>query len=404
MVPPLFSTSVLATAVTMAAITFSIEVMAVEEQDNFHYGQRLRRKQLITIVKSGDEERQSASQIQRNSELFADEENAWEEQMFYNTRFLYSSTSMSMSMPPNSEDLYAPVTLEVLDAYCRQVHSNDVSAKPGDGEGFDWYCVGEDGETEAILISCVCKTQWDSSYDEALLGGTRDDWACVDWNDARFMVVPVIVIASEYTLDAERISESIEVVTRVMERVQELYEQNMNSGRTFRLALPILRLTDNTSEYFNELSCLSADPIDRPNECKDKTSDASRNDYFYAVRDEAQTTSLGASPRDIAVPVYVYTGPDSQPFWLGAAALFQFSVNPPNIAVCPEDDNSCGLYSAGHELGHTFGLGHSCDLYPPCEITNCCNSIMQIPPDILTAILLEPEQKILNASPYFTRP
>jgi hypothetical protein len=174
----------------------------------------------------------------------------------------------------------------------------------------------------------------------------------------------------------------------------------MKSGRTFRLALPILHLSNNTSEYFNELSCLSADPKDCPNECKDQTSNASWFDYFYAVRDEAQATSLGASPLHISVPVYVYTGPDSKPFWLGAAALTPFSVNPPDIAVCPEDDISCGLYSAGHELGHTFGLGHSCQLQP--VIVSCRNSIMENPRDILKAILLEQEQESLNASPYFT--
>ncbi|TXH66505.1 MAG: hypothetical protein E6Q88_11830 [Lysobacteraceae bacterium] len=80
----------------------------------------------------------------------------------------------------------------------------------------------------------------------------------------------------------------------------------------------------------------------------------------------------------VAVP---YSG-NSQNVSLGAAGSGQFAVGAPRSSSvsCPSSgaqNANCAdaEYAIGHELGHTFGRGHSCDVYP--SNPSCGNSIVQ---------------------------
>jgi hypothetical protein len=307
--------------------------------------------------------------------------------------------------PVSVDDIYKPVKRSMLNKYCESEYGITGLAVPSDG--IDWYCsvtddVLDEDALYAISIADVCSSRFGSSYGDVLLGASFDAWACVDWNDddASYIAVPVLVVADDYTTDSDNIDDAISSVTAAMERVRSWYRRKMRSGKTFRLSRPILKMPDKSAQEWNELSCLTASPDDRPEECIDKSSENDRFGYLHEARAEAMQTSLPQWPSKQLVIIFVYSGPDSAPFWLGAAAVGPYSANPPNIAVCPEDSDTCGLYSIGHEIGHSFGLVHSCEII---KEPKCYEGIMQNPGDagVLDSILFRKEQEVLDASPYF---
>lgn len=366
--------------------------------DNSPLIPKVRRKRTLLAIQSGGEGGvRSDARVEFGAvALLDDEDAAFGELDLFDMRNLQAS----MSLPPQtSDEVFEAVTLPILNAYCQDKYGGDAFALQGGGN-FDWNCEDDGSVLENnVPISDVCEYQWGPGHDEALLGGTADDWACVDWDDAQYMIVPVIVVAGDIVSDSEDIARSITSVTAVVERVRAWYKRKMDSGRTFHALQPILRLSTESSDYWNDLSCLTGSPSDRAEQCVDQESPSDRFGYFYEVQAEAQATSLGPAPRNIVAPVFVYTGPDSAPFGLGAAAAGPFSVNPPSVAVCPEYSDTCGLYSVGHEMGHSFGLGHSCEIVAE---PRCYLGMMQNPgDDILDAVLFGKEQKVLDDSPYF---
>ena len=322
------------------------------------------------------------------------------------------SMSMSMSMPDKPKPptpvngIYNPISKNTLNKFCRSKYGSTGLAVP-DEDGVDWYCrvtddVLDEDALYAISIDDVCQDNFGSNYGAVLLGGDSSHWACVDWSgdDASYIVVPVLIISDEYTSDSNRIDDAISSVKAAMERVQYWYWRKMKSAKTFRLSQPIVTMSDKSAEDWNELSCLTASPEDRPEQCKDSSSDNDRFGYYYEAQAEAMKTSLPRWPNKQLVVIFVYSGPDSGLFWLGAAAAGPYSANPPNIAVCPVDSDNCGLYSIGHELGHSFGLKHSCEIV---QKPKCYGGIMQNPGDdgVLGSVLFRKEQEVLEVSPYF---
>lgn len=362
----------------------------------------LRRRNKKLTFKVDDTNNGSSNPVQ--SSMFADtNEFKWNEGMedfdVFNTRML-EAFSLSMSMSFTTRRLFRPVTPAILDQYCQEKYTivDGVTAYRSTDNNYDWNCqTGTDVLEANISIASVCRELFDK--DVVLLGGSGDEYACVDWSNAEFTIVPVLIIASDYVSNEQRISEALGSVEASIERVRHWYRRKMSSGRTFRATQPIIHLSTRSAFSWNELSCLTGSPSERNAECVDKTSPADRFGYFYAGQVEAASTSLGPNPRNIIVPVMIYTGPDSEEFGLGAAAAGAFSVNPPSVSVCPVSSDDCALYSIGHEMGHSFSLGHTCDVLSPPE---CYTSIMQLGlPTILEAILFEFEQDVLNESPFF---
>lgn len=324
------------------------------------------------------------------------------------------SMSMSMSMPDKPKPptpvngIYNPISKNTLNKFCQSKYGGAGLAVP-DVDGVDWYCrvtddVLDEDALYVISIAHVCQDEYGSNYGEVLLGGNSNHWACVDWfdDDASYIVVPVLIIADDHTSNSNGIDDAISSVKAAMERVQSWYRRKMKPAKTFRLSQPIVTMSDKSAEDWNELSCLTASSNDRPEQCKDTSSDSDRFGYYYEAQAEATKTSLPRWPKKQLVVIFVYTGSDSSPFWLGAAAAGPYSANPPNIAVCPADSDTCGLYSIGHELGHSFGLKHSCEIV---QKPKCYRGIMQNPGDdgVLDSVLFRKEQEVLDLSPYFVQ-
>jgi len=255
---------------------------------------------------------------------------------------------------------------------------------------YDWKAqVGR--ELLGIDLNRAVRNQYGPDYSLVMTGVHRFDWKAFRAAEPDRYVLPVMLIASDRFFDIDGVAKAVARYRSVLGRVQGFYNARVDGVLHF--LQPLVLPTTLTSAQWNALSAQTAQPADR----------------YVLLNQTIQTyeQQLPPAAANLRVVLSIYTG-DSAGVWLGAASIGRYAMAPPRATSldCPATgplDALCAdsAYAVGHELGHTFGLGHTCDEFPGHP--DCGKSIMQVgrPPE---AILLQREVSILLASGFFHYP
>ena len=277
-----------------------------------------------------------------------------------------------------------------LNLAARTQYGSTASAVQTGQHLYDWKAL-VNGQYYTLDLARAVTDQNGPGWIPVHVGVHAYDWKAANFSTLDYHVLPVLLVASDRFYDISGVQTGVSRLSSVVGYVQDWYRHRVAEG--FKLLQPLTIATDYTSAQWDALSDITANAADR-------------YDLFdAAVAEYKKRLPTNANLRAVLVP---YTG-ESVAKWLGAAGASPFAVAPqrassvscPTFSATGTISAECAdaTYAVAHELGHTWGLGHSCTAYP--SATNCSQSLMEAakPP---TAILLSGEITTLRATPFFT--
>lgn len=249
-----------------------------------------------------------------------------------------------------------------------------------------WYMKTARGK-KAMDVNAAVASQFGPGWTAVAVGTGKDDWRAARFSDLSYVVLPVMMVASDKAWDVAGVNNGLGRLRSLLAHSQSWYYKHV--GRTFRLMQPLVIISNRTAAQWESVTTMYAD--------KNTLAQTAWSQY------DGKLPPPGDNLRVVIAP---YTG--------GSYAIEQSALSMPNFAVIPPlatsltcaqsgpYDRPCqsATYLVDQALGLSFGLGHSCASYPSEPL--CHLSIMQEgkPP---AALLLQPEIDRLAKSPFFSR-
>jgi len=286
-----------------------------------------------------------------------------------------------------TEQFFKPLDLE----RAAKAQYGPKASLTSEGEhAYDWRArVGTD--LFSLNLDRAAKQQYGPGFTAILRGVHRYDWRAFAPSEPRFLILPVMPVASDLFRMRDEVKDALDRYRSVLAVVFEWYQRR--AGCHLRFLEPIVLDSSRTASSWNALSEAS-------------TQEKHRFEYLHELVSDYKRFLPEPSPF-LRVLLTPFTGKSVQ-YWHGAASQFPFACAAPRgtsvtcrdlDALSPECRNAA--YAAGHELGHVLGVRrHTCEAHPADP--NCWNSIMQNgePPDAI----LFPEEICRIAASGFLHP
>lgn len=299
-------------------------------------------------------------------------------------------SAVAWAAPTFDTSPYRPID---LDREAKELYGPSATAVSTGPHLWDWR-VSVNGQLLNIDGGHVVQSQYGAGWTLVSVGVGKDDWRALNIGTLSNVILPVMQVASDQFFDVDSVTTGLNNFKSVLTTTRNWYKARLR--KTFSMVHPIVILTGQTSAGWNQLSASTA-------------VDATRYVLLEQLRAQYDA-QLPSVPASVIIATAPYSG-SSPDVWLGAADSGNFAIAPPRATSvsCPEkgrQDERCAdaTYAFGHEMGHAFGLAHSCERLvgrPGRQhpMARCNDSIMQTGKP-WSAILLPFEKTALSKSPF----